>query len=68
MEQPILVTLYGGKRIIINEIQICSVESKTKQSPYDDETGALVRMSNGDVFDVILPRWEEWHNDVLVRK
>ena len=64
MPQPFLkVTTTGGTVVIINENQVVSVE-KAKAS----NAAARIAMSNGDVYVIEKPSYEEWENDCLVRK
>lgn len=57
---PLLITLQNGEEIIINENQVVSVKNH--------EGDALVRMSNRDEHRCTSPRYDEWYNDVLVKK
>ena len=62
MEQPLRVTTVQGNSIIINELQICTVDD-TSHKIY-----ATIRMSNGEEIQVVQPPVDAWQNDIHMRK
>ena len=62
MPQPFLIAeKENGERVVLNEAHVSTV------SPH--ERGyAIVRMSNGDELVLAYPPYDDWENDVLVRK
>lgn len=59
MEHFLLVKLSDGRELLLNELQVCSVDPQ--------EDSVLVRMADGEVFQVSDPPWEQWLNDFLAR-
>jgi hypothetical protein len=57
----IKVELEGGKTVLLNDSQVCSVVA---YSP--DNIGCIVRMSNGDEYLVLKPTYKQWENDTFV--
>ena len=61
-KQPfLLIVLENGKKKLINENQVVSVEEREKGYAY-------LRMSNGDEFTVQEPAYDDWENDFHSRK
>lgn len=61
-KQPfLLVVLDTGKRKLINESQVVSVEEHEKGY-------AILRMSNGDELIIKEPPYADWENDYHSRK
>jgi len=54
------ITLKNGKKILINEDQVCTV----KQT----EEGLNLTMSNGESMIITSPTYEEWENDEFIRR
>ena len=60
--QPfVLIVLIDGKRKLINESQVVSIEEQEHGCAY-------LRMSNGDEFVIKEPNYENWENDYHSRK
>lgn len=61
-KQPfLLVQLGNGKKKLINECHVVSVEEC-------EEGKACLRMSNGDEIIITSPSYEDWENDFYSRK
>lgn len=55
-----MVILQDGRKILLNEEQVCSIEPKERGM-------AQLRMSNGDTWLVQNPPYQEWENDLIRR-
>ena len=62
MRSPVLIVLVHGNECIVNEDQVCYVSS------IPESTSAKVHLSNGDVLRCASPTYEEWKNDLHVKK
>ena len=61
MKQPQVITLKDGKKILINEDQVCSI-LKTSEGL------AEIHMSNGEIYICVHPTHDAWLNDFHIRK
>ena len=60
MKHVLKVTLLDQTVKLVNEDQICTVESGGRQGKVEI---ARVKMANGDVLDVIQPPYDQWEAD-----
>lgn len=60
---PLLVILTDGTELIINELQVVSIDLELGLIPY-----SKIKMSNGDVLHVKSPTYKEWKNDIHIKK
>lgn len=65
MRNVVKVTLIDGRKKLVNEDQICTVESGGLNGKQEI---ARVKMSNGDVLDVIDPSYDQWEADTYFVK